>query len=717
MWYRTDLQQNPDDVVDEIEGDDEGSFEKLATSRVEDEKKEKTIFDDDFFDENSESDEPIQTQPTSNVEETPEDARPPPRKRIPPRTPYALHNIVPVALSSASQVKTLLSIASLRKYQKLETFIYSPDTSLRIFFSWYLHHQGFIFSPAYLANLPRLLLFFLEFLLKTKALYESDRALRAAIELTKKAITEVPAAGRMCKLLPDKMGVGCTRLWGRRWVEDLPFGFEAHQDQTTEEEAVKRFEEELKKENVQVVSAEGILPPVKDFKESPNLPSAENLDDPGDDSNAEITIQILSPTSPGFSHFGETPTVFIGEVNKENQIVEKTDVSNASQSKNVEEGTAEEISASQGTEILARPPESTTEPALGTQMPDEQRSLHTESETNQSIPSRWDAAPDDLTSSEEKSRLEVWIPKVGQPLMDLFGMTVLPLKYSFGVAERSMRRVREVVPIGGKSKEAVMERKWRGVQEELLRRLARVVLEPWLDWDDGGIAEAYRKPRVQRPQEETAESIDRPNPGVTAHLHNPEKDVIVILVEPRVAEQISIGMGLAGTWVQMTRIPYSRQEADSGTVDECEKSGFESSRDKTRARGRERGRGAGARASNVKDGHESPAIIETADQDPNHSLQERQTVSQVEAKDGSSGIANEVPSTQSGPRDARGRGRGHGRGGYHHRHQAGEEFVFWYVEDIFTAVPSFWMAGKEEEPIVMPEGEEDVLVDLSDLED
>jgi hypothetical protein len=61
---------------------------------------------------------------------------------------------------------------------------------------------------------------------RTKAVYESERALKAAVEVTKKAIIEVPAAGRICRLLPDKMGVGCMLHWGRRWVdEDQPFGF------------------------------------------------------------------------------------------------------------------------------------------------------------------------------------------------------------------------------------------------------------------------------------------------------------------------------------------------------------------------------------------------------------------------------------------------------------------------------------------------------------
>jgi len=42
---------------------------------------------------------------------------------------------------------------------------------------------------------------------------------------------------------------------------------------------------------------------------------------------------------------------------------------------------------------------------------------------------------------------------------------------------------------------------------------------------------------------------------------------------------------------------------------------------------------------------------------------------------------------------------------------------FWYVEDVLLAVPSFWMAGKEDDPITMPSSSDEELDELSDLED
>ena len=710
VWYRTDLDQNPDDVVDDIDGDDEVTLEKVAASlnRTDsDQKKEKSIFDDDFYDDDSEGDEPTQIQPTSsNVEE-----KPPQRKRVPPRTPYALHNVVPIALSSQSQVKTLLSIASLHKYQKLESFIYTPDTSLRIFLSWYLHYQGFIFSPGYLANLPRLVLFFLEFLMRTKAMYESERALKAAVEVTKKAITEVPAAAKMCKLLPDKMGVGCMLHWGKSWVdEDQPFRFGEHKDaEEAKREALKTFEEELKTENVQVVSAEGISP-VEEFKRFDAEIDLEGA------SEAGISIQVLSPTSAGFPNVEEVSTAFIEEVNEEPLRVEKTDGRITAQTQKVEELiSVEEGSSSQRTAILTHIPKSSFKPTTSTHSTTgEQTPL--DPEMNQSIPSSWDTDP---TPSQDKSKLDAWAPKVGQPLMDMLGMTVLPIRYKPGVAERSMRRVREVILVGGRSKEAGMERRWKGVQEDLLGKLARVILEPWLDWDDGGIAVAYRKPRVQLPQEEKTNSVEgeqlpqdteEQNSGVQKHSHDAEKDVITILVDPRVAEQISIGMGLAGTWIQMVKVQDYWKQAGLAVPEKIAREAQGSS-GHSRGRGRGRGRGGATSGNNDPIQEVDPsASVETANQEASDGLP--QTVSKdevVEPERGSSSPVNGTTSTKGRHRGGR------GRGGYYHRHQAEKEFMFWYVEDIFMAVPSFWMAGKEEEPLVMPEGEDEV--DLYDLED
>jgi len=687
VWYRTDLQENPDDVLDDYDNDEvyipPSPPKNKDGSGKEDDVSEKSFSDGgDYLTEDANNKNDLSTEHQNEAE-------PQKRKRIPVRTPYAMHNIEPIPLSSASQVKTLLSLASLRKHQKLLTFLASPDTSLQIFFSWYLHHQGFIYSPSYLSYLPRLVLFFVEFLLKTKTMPESERALRKAIEVAKKAVKEVPAAGRLCKLLPDKVGMGCLMLWGKRWVDEegeQPFFVKADplpESEETKEEAMKRFEEELKKENVQILSSENLVPP----EASETFPGLVDDDE-------HISIQVTSPTSPGFVDPDEIPAAFIEEVIEPDNEVGTTRADSKSQVCQRETRVSATLEAVQPASpaILANPEVKAdpTSDAVADATPPA-------SANSQSIPWRWDTVPSDdpARSSEAQDLIDAWKPRATQPLMALLGMTVLPLKYEAGVAERSMRKVKAVVGPGDKAKEG-LERKWRGVQEELVGKLARVVLEPWVDWDDGGLAEMYRKPRMQTPMKEKFEDQAAEREKGKKE-HDPFMDVIVVLMEPRVAEQVSVGMGLAGTWVQLARIQGDRGEP----------SGRGGSRGRGRGRGGGRGRGRGGLPPHARTGGDQTEDTskQSADNDevgPEASVVAADVV--VDARNESEELeAGSTTVTTTGARGGGGRGRG--RGGHHFHYQAEKEFVFWYVEDLFMAVPSFWMAGKEEEPLTMEDVE------------
>jgi hypothetical protein len=233
-----------------------------------------------------------------------------------------------------------------------------------------------------------------------------------------------------------------------------------------------------------------------------------------------------------------------------------------------------------------------------------------------------------------------------------------------------MRRVKEVIPAGGRSKDAGMERRWRGLQGVLVGKLARVVLEPWLDWDDGGIAAAYRKPRIQVPQEEKQEPVqgEQHERTKTQEHSMTLTDVITILVEPRVAEQISVGMGLAGTWIQMVKVQDYWKHAGLSVPAKSGEQGH--SRGRGRGRGRARGRGGATRwqpQDPIDSVNPDPStIIETAEQNVDDSLPQRLAVSKdgvAEPERGSSSPGNETASMQGVQRGGRGRGRG--RGGYY----------------------------------------------------
>jgi len=529
-----------------------------------------------------------------------------------------------------------------------------------------------------------------------------------------------------------------------------------------QKEAEKQFEEELKAADVEVVAASDIVPPEPKVDAEDDLYGltrnivSEKSDDEGENSvpaqqipqpptmfsrpSGEIDIQVMSPTSPGFYDV-DTPSVFgsafIEEVHEsEARVAAVAAAKDREESAGQDEAHIAPIPAPEPS-----PKAVSTAPDLGTiteplpttvathtfttpnwalapeDPPARPPPKHDTAENvEENAPMPWDWNIDNPSSSTNlasklASDREAWFPPESQPFMELLGMTTLPLKFEPGVVERSMRKVREVL-VPGSVASGRDDRRWKGVQEELVNRLARVVLEPWVDWDNGGVSTEYTSPKIQMPKGKAKEPKPASSSGVEegnheGSQHDPEKDNITILVEPQVAEHVSIGMGFAGTWVQLAPIPVEGR--DSCGV-------FGGGRGGPRGRGRGRGgRGgsAGGRGGAHSDGLGSPhappldsAPVNIQSAVPSEpSTQVDSTESSVSTRGRGSG------------RGGRGRGRGRGGGGsYQHPTYEGsqKEFTFWYVEGLFMVIPSFWTVGVEEEPLTMPEGGDG---DLSDMED
>jgi len=156
----------------------------------------------------------------------------------------------------------------------------------------------------------------------------------------------------------------------------------------------------------------------------------------------------------------------------------------------------------------------------------------------------------------------------------------LPLRYESGIAERSLRKITSVLKPG----EGSGGTKWRGVEEDLVKRLARVVLEPWLDWSGDGITPEFKTPTLVSGDKLTSLDSTKAKEGGEngKSTHDQLKDEITILVEPSVTNSLNVGMGMAGTWVQM--VPLRSDDNLGG------------GRGRGRVRGGSRGRGGGATA-------------------------------------------------------------------------------------------------------------------------
>ena len=444
------------------------------------------------------------------------------------------------------------------------------------------------------------------------------------------------------------MGKGAKGCWGTKWEYKWDSGLiEKNDSKPTEalpdEEALKMFEDEVKKANLQLLSKETIFGPeriapisvneqsddeqiniqiMSPTSPEPKTPTAlinnqlipettnsskntvHTLDEQSDDE--QISIQIMSPTSPE----PKTPTALIN-----NQLIPKMTNSSKNTVHTLEKpnwALAPDIPALPDSPPPLPPAQSFTT-VVGSVLPPsnlkekETQISDDESEASEEDPRSW-ASPTGrpLTRSQKLAEKVPWFPPPTQPLMGILGMTVLPLRYENGIAERSLRKVTSVLKPGEGRSGGGGGGKWRGVEEELVKRFARVVLEPWLDWGSEGIAPEFKTPMLVGGG--TLSSLDstktKEGDENGKSTHDPLKDDITILVEPSVANSLSVGMGMAGTWVQMIPLKSDYFGDDGGS----------------------RGRGGGAKA---------------------------------------------------------------GR----------KEQRFWYVEELSLAIPSFWTVGEEVEEI------------------
>jgi hypothetical protein len=531
---------------------------------------------------------PNQTRPTNESEQNPQRPLEPSRKRFPLRTPYELYNKDPIPVSSDAEVHALLARAAVEKETRVLAFLNDPEKSVKVFLSSYMRKEGliwhvlslfsiikltsYIFSfrtPSFLSYLPLLLSFFLSFLIRTRVLPECERQLKRALEIAREAATQLPCTGRLCRILPDAMGKGAKGCWGSKWEDKWDFELTNKNDSNPtealpEEEALKMFEDEVKKANLQLLSKETIFGPEP-------IIAPISVNEQSDDD--EIGIQIISPTSPG----PKSPTAFVNRPVFETTKSSKDTTAHTWEKPNWALAPGPPALPDSPPPLLP-PPSFTTVVGSASNLKEKETQISDdESEDSEEDPRSW-ASPTGRppTRSQKLAEKLPWFPPPTQPLTRILGMTVLPLRYESGVAERSLRKVASVLKPG----EGSGGGKWRGVEEELVKRLARVVLEPWLDWGGEGVAPEFMTPTLVGGDMNSTKGKEGGENGKSS-THDPLKDDITILVEPSVTNFLKVGMGMAGTWVQM--VPLRSDNFGGG-------------HGRGRGNGGGRGRGGGARA-------------------------------------------------------------------------------------------------------------------------
>lgn len=158
-----------------------------------------------------------------------------------------------------------------------------------------------------------------------------------------------------------------------------------------------------------------------------------------------------------------------------------------------------------------------------------------------------------------------WLAAPGRCLLNLLGPTTIIETHAPGVAEWSIRRIKDIQPptpnipkspilATGSSPDPEV------IESELEGRLARVVMSPWTGWEhytdwrkEKGnpgdsmaprILDGSRGPVIMPGEAEVAHVGD-------VHPHNPSTDDITILVANDVVPTLKLGMGIAANWVQL----------------------------------------------------------------------------------------------------------------------------------------------------------------------
>lgn len=369
---------------------------------------------------------------------------------------------------------------------------------------------------------PRLTAFFINFLLRNRVLPESniERGLRRALEITTLAKKELPLTAKVGRTFPDDISVGLRECFGRKTGGTL-------QMDSATLEAWSKGDTEVEEE-----------------REVKRLKAAN-------DGDADIVMADNNAT-------GEEPKVdeFEAELKATNVEVIPADTLPSIEKEIIDDNIAMDV------DLATNQGWGTSDNDWGTDNPGWGKSAEDPGKIATGESSAWPTAEDPWSA---------WGGSKKSTLMKLMGLTVLPLTHTTGIVEQSTRRIKSIVPppqIPAKSVSGTGDGEDpEGVEEELEKRFAKVVLEPWVGEDNDDI----RRPIIRSTSKGAVAPGSLMEDGTTVEgdlaseskLHNPLKSDITLLIEPRSAELMSVGMGLFATWIQVVRQEEKKISGDA----------------------------------------------------------------------------------------------------------------------------------------------------------
>ncbi|KAF8165855.1 hypothetical protein B0H34DRAFT_648389 [Crassisporium funariophilum] len=381
---------------------------------------------------------------------------------------------------------------NLTNEEKLRLFFSDPEKSIKIFMSSYSRSMGYIWAEANLDCIPRILAFFVNFLLRSKVLPDIERPLRRSLDFIALASTELPNSAAIAKNLPDKFSLACNSCWGK------------------------------KADGYKTLVLDDI-PEVKDFSQVNDIPEGNDVPEITD-SAALQGLDDIVPDEP--------------QPKRQRLETQGGPDSGPSWDSSLEAGDSWGSSGNNGWGGTDTPPNDTFDinewgDSTFPDDPPEENPWAILLEVSQ---------PDSLLSLLGPTAL---------PLTHSTGIVERSMRRIKSITLPSPN-IPKSPPLGDGALEPVAD----AVELELERHFAKIVLVPMVDWDGGDAPVYTRPAILQTSQGAVVNGSDvqaAPEGGLKAH--DPLNDEITWLIEnvPARVELFREGMGIAGTWVQVAR--------------------------------------------------------------------------------------------------------------------------------------------------------------------
>lgn len=385
------------------------------------------------------------------------------------------------------------------KDNRMDFFFDDMEMAMKIFFSSHYRDKGLMWDRVRCRDGPILIEFFFRFVIRNRVLPEYEKELKKALEIVRLAKKELLQTFVIGETLLDKFAQGCEQLWGSK-VPTIYISLD-------------------------IPSTTPDPPPV--------IPARDRA---ATDEEQKKFAEFVASQNTNAEAINLNDTDF-DTADKRDAVADNVDVNGL----NVDPAWGSCWgNNSGGTSGWGQPVEGS------------------ESHTAWGDPEGGSWGKNDTSGGwGDNTGSSTWTAPKLASLVEFMGPTALPITHTTGIVERSTRKIHKIVlprVKSSNSKRRPPQDAAGFVEEEFEARFAYVVLSPWKKIGNH-VASDVQPPAILKTSrgeifEAIGENKDKPKPPRT---HDPTKDDIWLLMEPATAENLSMGMGLLGTWIQIAR--------------------------------------------------------------------------------------------------------------------------------------------------------------------